>query len=233
MDPLAHHAADVLDVEPALGRGRGVIDGQAAHVAVLARGLQAQELRVEARQLAHRSPPSEGNRSTQFPAYGAPHTTQRERVHSSAMTNAAAQTFDAEAGDYDAARRRLVPPFDAFYGGAVAALELAGRPLRRVLDLGAGTGILARRVAAAHPGAELTLLDGAPAMLEEAAAVLGDRAHYVAADLDGPLPPGPRDAAVSARWPGCARPGSPTPTASSSTIASPCSWPAGPEASAR
>jgi tRNA (cmo5U34)-methyltransferase len=114
------------------------------------------------------------------------------------MTNAAAQTFDAEAGDYDAARRRLVPPFEAFYGGAVAALELAGRPLRRVLDLGAGTGILARRVAAAHPEAELTLLDGAPAMLEEAAAALGDRARYVTADLADPLPPGPWDAAVSA-----------------------------------
>jgi tRNA (cmo5U34)-methyltransferase len=114
------------------------------------------------------------------------------------MTNAAAQTFDAEAGDYDAARRRLVPTFDAFYGGAVAALELAGRPLRRVLDLGAGTGILARRVAAAHPEAELTLLDGAPAMLEEAAVALGDRARYVTADLVDPLPPGPWDAAVSA-----------------------------------
>jgi tRNA (cmo5U34)-methyltransferase len=114
------------------------------------------------------------------------------------MTNAAARTFDAEADGYDAARRRLVPPFDAFYGGAVAALELADRPLARILDLGAGTGILARHVTAAHPAAELTLLDGAPAMLEEAAAALGDRARYVTADLGDPLPPGPWDAAVSA-----------------------------------
>jgi tRNA (cmo5U34)-methyltransferase len=37
-----------------------------------------------------------------------------------------------------------------------------------VLDLGAGTGMLAARVAAACPDAELVLLDGAAAMLGQA-----------------------------------------------------------------
>lgn len=108
------------------------------------------------------------------------------------------EVFDAHASAYDALRRRLVPPYDAFYGIAVDALRLVGRPLRRVLDLGAGTGLLARRVADAHPAAELVLVDGAPAMLEEARAALGDRATYVVADLADPLPPGEWDAVVSA-----------------------------------
>jgi len=113
------------------------------------------------------------------------------------MTDAA-RVFDEQASGYEAQRRRLVPPYEAFYGTAVGALALAGRPVRRVLDLGAGTGLLVRRVAAALPEAELTLLDGAPAMLDQARATLGERAHYVVADLTDPLPAGPWDAVVSA-----------------------------------
>ncbi len=106
--------------------------------------------------------------------------------------------FDAQAGDYDAARRRLIPPFEAFYGTAVQVLDLAGAPLRRVLDLGAGTGLLAQRVLAAHHAVELTLLDGAPRMLEQARERLGAGPAYLTADLADPLPAGPWDAVVSA-----------------------------------
>jgi tRNA (cmo5U34)-methyltransferase len=114
------------------------------------------------------------------------------------MTNAPS-TFDAQATQYDAARRRLIPPFDAFYGTAVEAVRIAGEEPARILDLGAGTGMLAAQVVAAFPSAELTLLDGAPRMLEEARAGLGDeRVAYVVADLEDPLPAGPWDAVVSA-----------------------------------
>jgi len=106
--------------------------------------------------------------------------------------------FDAQAAGYEAQRRQLIPPYDDFYGTAVAALALARRPIDRVLDLGAGTGLLARQVARAHPGARLTLVDGAPAMLAEARDLLGDRATYVTADLADELPAGPWDAVVSA-----------------------------------
>lgn len=113
------------------------------------------------------------------------------------MTNAV-QLHNAHAADYEAQRRRLVPPYDAFYGTALDALALAGRPLRRVLDLGAGTGLLARMVAQRLPEAELTLLDGAPAMLERARQALGERhAAYLEGDLADPLPAGPWDAVVS------------------------------------
>jgi tRNA (cmo5U34)-methyltransferase len=113
-------------------------------------------------------------------------------------TSSAPATFDAHAAAYEAPRRRLIPPFDAFYGTAVSALEMLGRPPRRVLDLGAGTGMLSARVAAAYPDAELVLVDGAPAMLEQARAALGDRAEIHVADLADPLPDGPFDAVVSA-----------------------------------
>ncbi|MEU4789706.1 class I SAM-dependent methyltransferase [Micromonospora tulbaghiae] len=118
-----------------------------------------------------------------------------------------ADAFDAVAGSYDQARRRLVPCFDAFYG---AAVEVAAPPLRaalaagrtpEVLDLGAGTGLLSLLLTAAVPGVRLTLVDGAPGMLAVAAGHLKERgvAHRtVHADLADPLPAGRYDAVVSA-----------------------------------
>ncbi|MFI5929864.1 class I SAM-dependent methyltransferase [Micromonospora sp. NPDC051543] len=115
--------------------------------------------------------------------------------------------FDAVAGTYDEARRRLVPCFDAFYG---AAVEVATPPLRaalaagrtpEVLDLGAGTGLLSLLLAAAVPGVRLTLVDAAPAMLARATDELSARSvphRTVRADLSDELPPGRYDAVVSA-----------------------------------
>jgi tRNA (cmo5U34)-methyltransferase len=113
------------------------------------------------------------------------------------MMNATTAMFDAEAASYS--RRRLLPCFDAFYGAAIRALELAEPgPVRSVLDLGTGTGALAAMVAAAYPAARLTLLDGAPAMVSKAAQNLGTRAvAALVQDFADPLPSGPFDAVVS------------------------------------
>jgi tRNA (cmo5U34)-methyltransferase len=110
------------------------------------------------------------------------------------------ETFSAHAPEYTALRRRLVPGFDAFYRSAIDALRLPEvGPVRRVLDLGAGTGLLSACVAEAFPEACLELLDGSEAMLAEAVERLGDRLGAVhVQDMTAGLPAGPFDAVVSA-----------------------------------
>ena len=115
------------------------------------------------------------------------------------MSREAVAQFDGISAEYEAVRRRVVPDYDAFYGTAVEALGLARRDVRRVLDLGAGTGLLSGHVLAAYPHAELTLHDGAAGMLEQARETFGERVSYVRSDLNDPLPgEEPWDAIVSA-----------------------------------
>ncbi|HEV7959317.1 MAG TPA: class I SAM-dependent methyltransferase [Acidimicrobiales bacterium] len=107
--------------------------------------------------------------------------------------------FAAHAGEYDAQRRRLVPSFDVFYGTAVDLLALRGGEIRRVLDLGAGTGLLSAAVLDRYPGVEIVLVDGAEEMLAHARTRLAQPAiTTIVADLRDRLPDGPFDAVVSA-----------------------------------
>jgi tRNA (cmo5U34)-methyltransferase len=120
-------------------------------------------------------------------------------VTTSPPGGAAAQAFSAHAAEYDAVRRRLVPDYERFYGGLVDALRCLGGDVRRVLDLGAGTGLLSAEVAAAFPGVKLELLDASEAMLTLAQQRLGDDAIAMhVADMTSALPEGPFDAVVSA-----------------------------------
>jgi tRNA (cmo5U34)-methyltransferase len=106
--------------------------------------------------------------------------------------------FDRHVDTYDAARRRLIPPFERFYGSAVEAVGLCAEPPKRILDLGAGTGLLSRWLRAAYPEAHITLVDGAELMLKKASALLGqENLDYVHGDLSAPLPAGEWDAIVS------------------------------------
>lgn len=111
----------------------------------------------------------------------------------------ATAAFSAHATQYTALRRRLVPGYDAFYGAVIDTLGLLDGELTRVLDLGAGTGLLSAMVADAFPSARVELLDGSAAMLDEARLTLGDRAAaFHVSDLRAPLPGGTYDAIVSA-----------------------------------
>ena len=105
---------------------------------------------------------------------------------------------------YDATRRRMVPCFDAFYGAAAelvvrtfAAGSRHSRP--RMLELGAGTGILAAHVAARVPPSALTLLDGSADMLDKARErLVAHRPVLVVADMCDALPAGEFDVIMSA-----------------------------------
>ncbi|MFC9708675.1 class I SAM-dependent methyltransferase [Paenibacillus sp. NPDC056933] len=77
------------------------------------------------------------------------------------------QLFDRIAEDYDVQRKQLIPCFDEFYG---MALDLMESPLEspRILDLGAGTGLLSGMLLQKYPKAQLTLVDISEKMLEGA-----------------------------------------------------------------
>ena len=100
---------------------------------------------------------------------------------------------------YDSERRRLIPCFDAFYG-AVTELVVRFCPNSpRILDLGAGTGILSAAIADRVPTAQLYLLDASSDMLQQASKRLSThRSQMIVQSLDSDLPPGPFDAIVSA-----------------------------------
>jgi tRNA (cmo5U34)-methyltransferase len=111
------------------------------------------------------------------------------------------EAFDAAAPGYDGLRRRLIPCFDDFYGAAVDLLPFARGAAPRILDLGAGTGLLAGLLLHRWPRARLTLLDLSGEMLDQARARfrgLEAQAEIRVADyLADPLG-GPYDAVVSA-----------------------------------
>jgi tRNA (cmo5U34)-methyltransferase len=76
--------------------------------------------------------------------------------------------FDEEAAGYDQARRQLVPGLDGFYGAALGSVPFGQDAEIRVLDLGAGTGLLSSMVAGTFPRSRVTLVDLSVEMLRVA-----------------------------------------------------------------
>ncbi len=114
---------------------------------------------------------------------------------------AVAAAFDRDAPDYDAARRRLVPCFDDFYGAALDAVaEADPGAAPRMLDLGAGTGLLSALLLRRFPDASLSLMDASDAMLEGARRRLSevDGIAFEVADFGAAALGGPWTAIVSA-----------------------------------
>jgi tRNA (cmo5U34)-methyltransferase len=98
--------------------------------------------------------------------------------------------------------REEVPAYDRLQDTVAAATE--GIAVKRVLDLGTGTGVTLAAVLAVHPGARAVGIDESTGMLQAArvhlsAEGLGDN-HFDlrVGDLADPLPAGPFDLVVSA-----------------------------------
>jgi len=91
--------------------------------------------------------------------------------------------FDRAAKDYDSQRRQLIPCFDDFYGMAVSLVDLP-QTSPRILDLGAGTGLLTSFLLARYPNAQVTLIDFSENMIEQARERFGDSPQitYVVGD---------------------------------------------------
>lgn len=112
-------------------------------------------------------------------------------------TQAVQQAFEITAANYDAERARLIPGYAEFYGAALACVPAAAK---RVLELGAGTGLFSAMLRKRCPPAEIELVDNSAAMLEQARTRLaGDpRARFTLADYTALTWPAEFDAVASA-----------------------------------
>jgi len=87
--------------------------------------------------------------------------------------------FDRAAASYDAGRRRLIPCFDEFYATAIELVTEAAPPGGRILDLGAGTGLLTALVSETRPDLDFTLTDLSEEMLGRARTRFADRPNKI------------------------------------------------------
>jgi len=114
-------------------------------------------------------------------------------------TPGAHAVFHRTAATYDAARSRLIPPYERFYSTVVALIPFAPDASIRILDLGAGTGLLSAFVRERFPNAHLHLIDLVESMLDRARLRLGDQnTTYAAGDYGTEPIPGQWEAIVSA-----------------------------------
>ena len=94
------------------------------------------------------------------------------------------QTFDNAAADYDRNRRQLVPGFDQFYGMVLELIPYGTDAEFRILDIGAGTGLLSALVSEMYPNAIFTLVDLSSEMLSRAQARFAERSGFSYQVLD-------------------------------------------------
>jgi ubiquinone/menaquinone biosynthesis C-methylase UbiE len=93
---------------------------------------------------------------------------------------------------YDARIRSLIPLYDELIAEAARALGHAARPVKTIVDLGIGTGALARACLERAPGARIWGIDADAGMMAIAQARLGRLSRRVTMNtgsfLDEPLP---------------------------------------------
>lgn len=100
---------------------------------------------------------------------------------------------------YDSMRRKLIPSLDLLYESAADAVAASVPKGARILDLGAGTGLLSEAVLRRAPASRLLLMDHSESMLEKARQRFTrmPRVDIAPGDLRDPLPDGPFNAVIS------------------------------------
>ncbi|MCD7782261.1 MAG: class I SAM-dependent methyltransferase [Methanosphaera sp.] len=90
--------------------------------------------------------------------------------------------FNKGSDEYDKYRKNVIPLMDAYYG---TVIELSrGYKNPRILDLGAGTGILTQMLHDLYPDSEITLIDLSEDMLNKSRAKFDqlDNINYILGD---------------------------------------------------
>lgn len=108
--------------------------------------------------------------------------------------------FDQAAAGYDELRSRVIPCFEDFYGTIVRLIPHDPGHGFRVLDLGAGTGLVTAVIRTAFPHSAITAVDQSEGMLAKLRGRFAGDDQVSAEIMDygaGPLPPG-QDLIVSA-----------------------------------
>ena len=93
--------------------------------------------------------------------------------------------------DYERFIRTVIPHYETMRAVQLELLARCLPPGGRVIDLGGGTGALARAVAEKFPGVRVEIWDTDPAMVEvarERCAAFGDRVYFVERSFAEPLP---------------------------------------------
>ena len=108
--------------------------------------------------------------------------------------------FNVIAKEYDINRKRFIPCFDDYYKGATDMILAHVRTPNRVLDLGAGTGLLTYFWYQKCPETEYTLIDIAEEMLDISKKRFSgiDNIQHKICDYTESLPEGEFDAVISA-----------------------------------
>ena len=111
-----------------------------------------------------------------------------------------AERFSQIAKKYDEQRKMFIPCFDDYYGLSVSFLKKIRNDIREILDLGAGTGLLTKRLYDEYPNASYTLVDISEQMLEVARQRFAglDNFKYLVLDYSTELPHGKFDLIASA-----------------------------------
>jgi tRNA (cmo5U34)-methyltransferase len=110
-----------------------------------------------------------------------------------------AQRFNSIAKKYDEQRKCYIPHLEEYYSIGIRLLA-GSRSFKRILDLGAGTGLLSQFLLGYFPKASYTLVDVSGEMLQVARQRFAgaDRFTYAVEDYSRVLPKGKYDLIVSA-----------------------------------